>query len=141
VVTPQFYKGGEKVGTRTSSFAKVISALFHSAVSSISFHTEYFVITLINCFEVPAGREEEFFSAFQQVDTYRRAKKGYVSHKMRRSLAPDARYRFVNVVQWASREECEAAHDTGFRELVMQPAWAEFRSTPGLYEVVHEARA
>jgi heme-degrading monooxygenase HmoA len=99
------------------------------------------VITLINCFEVPAGRETEFFEAFKQVNAYMRAKQGYVSHKMHRSLAPDARYRNVNVVQWATREECEAAHDEGFRELVMQPAWSAFRSTPGLYEVVHEGEA
>lgn len=99
------------------------------------------MITLINCFEVPAGREEEFFEAFKRVNAYMRAKKGYVSHQMHRSLAVDARYRFVNVVQWASREECEAAHDAGFRDLVMKPAWSEFRSTPGMYEVVHEGKA
>jgi heme-degrading monooxygenase HmoA len=97
------------------------------------------VITLINCFEVPAGCEEEFFTGFQKINAYMRAKKGYVSHKMHRSLAPDARYRFVNVVQWATREDCEAAHDAGFRELISQPAMANVRSTPALYEVVHEA--
>jgi heme-degrading monooxygenase HmoA len=97
------------------------------------------VVTLINCFEVPAGREEEFFAAFKKVNAYMRAKQGYVSHKMHRSLAPDARYRFVNVVEWASRDACEAAHDAGFRELVIQPAWSDFRSTPALYEVAHEA--
>ena len=96
------------------------------------------MITLINCFEVPAGREEDFFAAFKKVNAYMRAKKGYVSHKMHRSCAPDALYRFVNVVQWASREECEAAHDARFRELISQPGLADIRSTPSLYEVVHE---
>ena len=96
------------------------------------------MVTLINCFEVPAGREEEFFAAFKTVNAYMRAKKGYVSHKMHRSMMTDARYRFVNVVQWASREECEAAHDGGFRQLITRPEWADFRSTPALYEVVHE---
>jgi quinol monooxygenase YgiN len=77
------------------------------------------VITLINCFEVPAGREEEFFAGFKQINAYMRAKKGYVSHKMHRSLTPDARYRFVNIVQWESREACEAApDDAGLRELI-----------------------
>ncbi len=99
------------------------------------------MVTLINCFEVPAGREEEFFSAFKQVNTYMRGKRGYVAHKMHRSLATEARYRFVNVVQWESREACEAAHDQGFRALISQPQWAEFRSTPALYDVVHEGVA
>jgi heme-degrading monooxygenase HmoA len=100
-----------------------------------------FLITLINCFEVPAGREEEFFSAFKTVNAYMRAKKGYISHKMHRSLTPESRYRFVNVVEWASREACEAAHDEGFRALISQPGLSDVQSTPSLYQVVHEARA
>ena len=99
------------------------------------------MVTLINCFEVPHGHEEAFFAGFQRVNAYMRAKKGYVSHKMHRSLGADAGYWFVNVVQWESREACEAAHDTGFRELILQPGLAAVRSAPALYEVVHEARA
>jgi hypothetical protein len=48
------------------------------------------------------------------------------------------RFRFVNVARWASVEDFNAAHDEGFRALVSQPAWTDFRSLPGLYEVVHE---
>jgi hypothetical protein len=59
------------------------------------------LVTLINCFEVPVGREEEFFAGYQKVNAYMRAKKGYISNKMHLSLAPDAQYRFVNVVQWS----------------------------------------
>lgn len=98
-------------------------------------------VTLVNCFEVPAGREEEFFALWMQVNNYMRTKKGYLGHKLHRSLAPDARYRFVNVAQWASAADFQAAHDDGFRALVSQPEWAAFRSTPGLYEVVHEGNA
>jgi hypothetical protein len=83
--------------------------------------------TLIDCFELPAWREEEFFAGYQKVYAYMRAKKGYVSNKMHRSLAPDARYRFVNVVEWESRE---AAHDAGFRELISRPGLAGVLSTP-----------
>ena len=97
-------------------------------------------VTLVNCFEVPAGREEEFFSLWQQVNAYMRSKKGYLGHRLHRSLAPDAPYRFVNVAQWASPAEFHAAHDEGFRALVQQPAWAPFTSTPALYEVVHESK-
>ena len=50
------------------------------------------MVTLVNCFEVPAGREEEFFSMWQQVNTYMHGKKGYLEHKLHRSLAPDARF-------------------------------------------------
>lgn len=96
------------------------------------------VVTLVNCFEIPQGREDEFFALWQHVNTYMRAKKGYIEHKLHRSLAPDARFRFVNVACWASVQDFNAAHDEGFRALVGQPAWEDFRSLPGLYEVVHE---
>jgi heme-degrading monooxygenase HmoA len=98
-------------------------------------------ITLVNCFEIPSGREDEFFALWQQVNTYMSSKAGYIEHKLHRSLAPDARFRFVNVAQWASVEDFNAAHDAGFRALVGQPAWSAFRSFPTLYEVVHEGSA
>jgi heme oxygenase (mycobilin-producing) len=57
-------------------------------------------ITLVNCFEVPAGREDEFFRLWQQVNTYMRRKKGYLEHKLHRSLQADAQFRFINVARW-----------------------------------------
>ena len=95
-------------------------------------------IILVNCFEVPSGSEDEFFALWQQVNTYMRGKRGYLGHKLHRSLASDARFRFVNVAEWASLEDFNAAHDAGFRSLVSQPAWAPLQSFPTLYEVVHE---
>ena len=97
-------------------------------------------VTLVNCFEIPAGREDEFFELWQQVNTYMQSKPGYVGHKLHRSLAPDARSRFVNVAEWASAQDFQAAHDDGFRALVNQPGWAAFRHFPALYEVVHEGQ-
>jgi len=98
-------------------------------------------IVLINRFQVPAGREDEFLAMWQQVNSYMRKKNGYLGHKLHRSLAPDAEYRFINVAQWASQEDFNAAHDDGFRVLVTQPGWEAFRSSPALYEVVHGAMA
>jgi len=98
-------------------------------------------VTLVNCFQVPQGREQEFFSLWRQVNSYMRGKKGYLEHKLHRSLAPDAHFRFINVARWASLEDFQAAHDAGFQALVNQPSWSAFRSSPALYEVVHEAIA
>lgn len=97
-------------------------------------------VTLVNCFEVPRGREEDFFSLWLEVNRYMREKKGYLGHKLHRSLVPDAKYRFINVAQWASVEEFQAAHDDGFQRLVSRAEWKEFRSLPGLYEVVHQGQ-
>jgi heme-degrading monooxygenase HmoA len=97
------------------------------------------VVTLVNCFDVPTGREDEFFAIWQEVNSYMRQKKGYLEHKLHRSLAPDAQFRFVNVARWASAEDFYAEHDEAFRALVSGPVWSGFRAHPALYEVVHEA--
>lgn len=96
------------------------------------------MITFINCFTVPPGREEEFFSLWQDVNAYMAAKAGFVDHRLHRSLDPAATYRFVNVARWESPEAWQEAHDEGFRALVQQPQWQDFPSLPGLYEPVHE---
>lgn len=99
------------------------------------------MVELVNCFEVPAGREDEFLALWHQVNAHMRAQPGYLGHRLHRALTPDARYRFVNIAQWASPQACQAAHDDRFRALVSGPEWADFRSTPGVYEVVHSAAA
>jgi len=95
-------------------------------------------ITLINSFRVPAGREDEFFSRWRQVNTYMQSKPGYLEHTLYRSLMPDATYRFVNVARWESLESFNAAHDEGFRALVTDADWSAFPPNPVLYEVVHQ---
>lgn len=87
------------------------------------------VVTLVNCFDVPRGHEDGFFALWRQVNTSVRSDR-YLGHKLHRSLAPDARFRFINVAQWASTQDFRAAHDDGFRALVSQPAWAPYSSTP-----------
>ncbi|MBA3914784.1 MAG: antibiotic biosynthesis monooxygenase [Acidobacteriales bacterium] len=98
-------------------------------------------VTLVNCFEVAPGREEEFLALWRQVNNYMRRKEGYLNHRLHRSLSPGARYRFVNIAQWASVEDFNAAHDHHFRAMVMKPEWAAFPSTPALYDVADEAEA
>ena len=94
-------------------------------------------VPFVNCFEVPQDREDDFLVLWREVNDYMAAKPGYVSHRLHRSLAPDAKFRFVNYAQWETPAHWRAAHDEGFRQLVSGPEWAEFSSTPALYEVVH----
>src|SRR5579884_2029964 len=98
-------------------------------------------VPFVNCFEVPAGREDAFFALWQEVNAHMTAKPGYVCHRLHRSLAPDAKFRFVNYAEWETVEHWRAAHDEGFRRLVSRPEWAEFSSTHALYEVVHAGHA
>ncbi len=99
------------------------------------------VVTLINCFEVPEGREEEFFTLWKEVNAHMRVKPGYLEHRLHRSLAPNARFRFVNIAKWTSMESFQAAHDEQFRALVSKPEWAAFPHHPALFEIIHEGAA
>ncbi len=99
-------------------------------------------ITLINSFAVPDGREEAFFELWKGTSGYFRARPGFLSLKLHRALSAQAPYRFVNVAVWASAQDFAAAHaTTEFRDLVSQPPWREFPSSPGLYEVATEYKA
>ncbi len=98
-------------------------------------------VPFVNCFEVPRGHEDAFLALFQEVNSYMAAKPGYVRHRLHRSLAPDAKFRFVNYAEWESAEHWRAAHDEGFRRLVSRPEWSGFSSTHALYEVVHSGPA
>ena len=94
-------------------------------------------ITFINLFDVPAAQDAEFLRFWSGVNEYMRAKPGYVSHRMHRALAPDARYRYANVVQWESSAAWDAAHDAGFHALVSAPDRPAFTSVPTLFELIH----
>jgi heme-degrading monooxygenase HmoA len=98
-------------------------------------------VTLINCFEVPAARQDQFYAQWRAMNTFFRAQPGYVSNRLHRALAPTARYQFVNVAVWASDAAYQAAHGAAFRALVQRPEWAAFPNTPGLYQVAFEASA
>ena len=98
-------------------------------------------IVVINSFEVPPGREDEFLQLWQRVNAYVKRKPGYLSHRLHRAITPEAPFRFVNVASWASKAHFEGAHDAGFRELVERPEWSVFLPHRGLFEVVHEGHA
>jgi heme-degrading monooxygenase HmoA len=98
------------------------------------------MVRFINCFEVGPGRDERFLECFAVVNAHMADQPGYLGHRLHRSLGPDARYRFVNYVEWESVEHWRAAHGDAFRALVARPEWEEFTSTPALYEVVDERR-
>lgn len=95
---------------------------------------------LINTFEVPAGREEEFMAAWSEADALLRANHGYTSTALHRALAPDARHTFVNVAELDSVEAWQATISTpAFGAIARR--MAEFSPSPALYRVavMHEA--
>jgi heme-degrading monooxygenase HmoA len=89
---------------------------------------------LINPFEVPEGTDdEEFLRGWERAADYMREQPGFVSSRLHRALRPDARFRFINVAEWSSPQEFQAAVSSEqFREI----AKGAGPGSPALYEVV-----
>ena len=91
-------------------------------------------VILINPFEVPDGtNDEDFLRGWERAAEYMRQQPGFVSTRLHRALAPDARFRFVNVAEWESPQAFQAAVGSEeFREI----AGGASPGSPALYEVV-----
>jgi heme-degrading monooxygenase HmoA len=91
-------------------------------------------VILINPFEVPEGTEDEdFLRGWERAADYMRQQPGFLSSSLHRALAPDARFRFINVAEWASPQDFQAAVGSDeFREIAQGAA----PGSPALYEVV-----
>ncbi len=91
-------------------------------------------VILINPFEVPQGANEgEFLRGWERAADYMRQQAGFVSTHLHRALRPDARFRFINVAEWSSPQDFQAAVGSEqFREI----AKGGPPGSPALYEVV-----
>ncbi len=93
-------------------------------------------VILINPFEVPEGtNDEDFLRGWERAAVYMSEQPGFVSSRLHRALAPNARFRFINVAEWESPADFQAAVGTPeFRELAGDgPA-----GSPSLYAIVKE---
>ena len=93
-------------------------------------------VVLINPFVVPADvTDEDFLSGWDRAAEYMSQQKGFIGTRLHRALGPDARFRFVNVAEWESAADFQAAIATDeFREL----ARGGVAGSPALYEVARE---
>ncbi len=91
-------------------------------------------VILINPFEVPEGSDdEEFLRGWQRAADYLRQQPGFRGSRLHRALTPGARLRFINVAEWASPQDFQAAVTSDeFREI----AKGAGPGSPALYEVV-----
>ncbi len=91
-------------------------------------------VILINPFEVPEGTDDDaFVRGWERAADYMHRQPGFVSTRLHRALRPDAHFRFINVAEWASPQDFQAAVGSEeFREI----AKGGPPGSPGLYEVV-----
>ncbi len=89
---------------------------------------------LINVFEVPAGRDEEFLQGWAAARDVMQRQPGYVATRLHRSLDPTARFRFINVAEWSTPAHFQAALNNP--EFVQLRNATPFAHHPALYEVI-----
>jgi heme oxygenase (mycobilin-producing) len=90
-------------------------------------------ITLINIFEVPEGDDDEFIAAWEKTRDYLMTLPAHIETALHQSLH-DGRFRFVNIAQWTSEDEFNAAISSpGFGGSASGLRWP---MSPALYQVV-----
>ncbi len=91
-------------------------------------------VILINPFDVSEETDdEEFLRGWERAAEYMRQQPGFVSSRLHRALAPGARFRFINVAEWASPQDFQSAVGSEeFRAIAHGGA----PGSPALYEVV-----
>lgn len=99
-------------------------------------------LTLINVFEISARDVDSFASRWRDRLDILSSKDGFVSARLYRAASKDTRFQLVNVAQWASRADFEAAvSDDGFRRSQRASAGdagSSVRANPGLYQMIFE---
>ena len=91
-------------------------------------------VVLINLFEVPPGHDEAFVRGWEVARDFLQRQPGYVSTRLHQSLDPSARFRFINVAEWASPADFQAA--LNHPEFVKMRQGMPFVNYPSLYQVV-----
>src|SRR5262245_9937925 len=97
-------------------------------------------VVLINSFEVPAGREDEFFTAWRRVADHLASAPGYQWTRLHHNVGPPARFTFVNVAGWESPEAFRAALSSDSTAPLLA-GLSDFAAHPALYEVAYEHHA
>lgn len=91
---------------------------------------------LINVFEVPVERDEEFLVGWEMGKRLMEQQPGYVSTALHRSLDPQATFRYINIAVWDSAQHFQAA--------LTSPEFAAYRDRvpfphyPSVYTVIRQ---
>lgn len=95
-------------------------------------------VILINPFEVPPGREDECLTFWERVAAFMRRQPGFISTRLHQALNPGARFHFINLAEWATAEDFQAATASPEFLALVGPYMELFPHYPGLYQVVRE---
>lgn len=90
-------------------------------------------VILINPFEVPSSNVDQFVSSWGEAAEYMKRQPGFIGTRLHRALRPDARFGFINVVEWESPQHFMRAIQTPEFQKLSEGSPPNF---PTLYEVL-----
>ena len=94
-------------------------------------------ITLINSFEVPAGKLDESIRYWEACRDFLKVQPGYISTKLHQSIKDDARFQLVNVALWETPQAFMDATNKMRKELGVSPPEG-LKPNASLYNVITE---
>jgi len=101
-------------------------------------------VTLINAFTVPAEESERFLHHWKDAARVMASQPGFVRARMHHALADDAELRFVNVAEWASVRQFDAAQGNpefrGAVQRMLDDPDLHVTARPALYQVAVDLR-
>lgn len=92
---------------------------------------------LIHCFEVPQGREDEFLAGWHKLTAVLQGADGYYSTQLFRQTGDVGKFAFINAAEWRDEDAWRRAVTSDAFRAELGPM-ADFKGTPGLYEMVYE---
>ncbi|WP_051644775.1 antibiotic biosynthesis monooxygenase family protein [Labrenzia sp. DG1229] len=96
---------------KSFSLALLILAGFLAATAAIAADLKTNdPVTLINVFEVPADQIDTTVEFWEKSRDFLRQQPGYISTRLHRALAPDARFQLINVAIWESPRSLPGSH-------------------------------
>lgn len=90
---------------------------------------------LINLFEVPIGREQEFIVWWKRCSEVLQQEPGFIDAKLHQSLIPGPRFQFINIAHWETQEFLNQARSR-HQETLRFPTDDFGKSSPAIYQVV-----
>ncbi len=91
-------------------------------------------VLLVNAFEVPIDQDEEFLRGWSAARDFMERQPGYRGTRLHRSLDGSARFRFINVAEWDTPVDLQAA--LAHPDFAAVREGVPFVHYPACYEVI-----
>jgi heme oxygenase (mycobilin-producing) len=95
-------------------------------------------VTLINLFSVPKGTEGRFLKWLQDEKGTMSNQQGFMSGKLEKSVKPDSKFNFINIVVWESAAALSKAVEKSGAAMQANLEQMGVDAALDLYQVVSE---